>query len=103
MLSSVSHEDPDRELPPLALELPPEAATMSGEEVYYLGEQLLIRGQSLQAAAFLARAAELLPGDSFSHGNLAIALHQMSSATSGRRLDIKYFLFYSDGNFHTRA
>ena len=77
VLSSVSHEDPDRELPPLVLELPPEAATMSGEEVYYMGEQLLIRGQSLQAAAFLARAAELMPGDSFSHGNLAIALHQM--------------------------
>lgn len=77
VLSSVSHEDPDRELPPLLLDLPPEAATMTGEEVYYMGEQLLIRGQPLQAAAFLARAAELMPGDSFSHGNLAIALHQM--------------------------
>ena len=48
-------------MPPLLLELPPEAAKMSGEEVYYLGEQLLIRGQSLQAAAFLARAAGLSP------------------------------------------
>jgi len=77
VVSSISHEDPDRELPPLVLQLPPEAKTMSGEEVYYIGEQLLIRGQSLQAAAFLARSAELMPRDSFSHGNLAIALHQM--------------------------
>ena len=74
---SSTNDDPDRELPPLVLELPPEAENMSVEEVYYVGEQLLIRGQSLQAAGFLARAAELMPSDSFSHGNLAIALHQM--------------------------
>ncbi len=77
VLSSTSHDDPDRDLPPLVHELPPEARNMTGDQVYHLGEQLLIRGQSLQAAAFLARAAELMPQDSFSHGNLAIALHQM--------------------------
>ena len=59
VLSSTSHEDPNRDLPPLVLELPPEAERMTGEEVYYVGEQLLMRGQSLQAAAFLARAAGL--------------------------------------------
>ena len=66
-----------RDLPPLELELPLEARELSGEQVYYYGEQLLMKGQSLQAAAFLARATELLPSDSFAHGNLAIALHQM--------------------------
>jgi tetratricopeptide (TPR) repeat protein len=77
IISSSSHEDPDRALPPLVLELPPEAERMTGEEVYYVGEQLLIKGQAPQAAAFLLRATELMPGDPFSHGNLAIALHQM--------------------------
>ena len=45
-----------RDLPPLELELPLEARELSGEQVYYYGEQLLMKGQSLQAAAFLARA-----------------------------------------------
>jgi hypothetical protein len=92
VLSSVSQEDPDRELQPVEV-------NMSGEEAYYMGEQLLIRGQSLQAAAFLARA-ELLPGDSFSlshsRGNLASAPHQIRLARSGSRLHFTDLLIYWD-------
>ena len=77
VVSSQTLEDHEAGSGPLVLALPPELEHLSGDQCYDYGESFLLQGRTLEAATLLARAAELLPNDSFAHGNLAIALHQM--------------------------
>ncbi|KAJ1474726.1 hypothetical protein T484DRAFT_2024817 [Baffinella frigidus] len=77
VVSSMTLEDDEMSDEPLVLKLPPELQALNGDDCYDAGEKLLLQGRSLEAATLLARAAELMPGDAFAHGNLAIALHQM--------------------------
>jgi len=77
VVQSRTPEDEELDDSPLVLQIPEQAKKMSPDKVYLVGEKLLMEGKSMEAAGWLYRAAEMMPRDPFSQGNLAIALHQM--------------------------
>jgi hypothetical protein len=81
----------------ISFQLPAAAKAMPPNELYDRGEALLMRGLPSDASPYLARAAELMPDDSFAQGNFAIALHQARIVSYfGRHIVCLHFRYHAD-------